>query len=134
MTLYFLLSLFQNYCMLIRQWLNILLCKNIILSSHTSLCLRNIIKSDSCESCILHNPPSTAFIHCSTCCRSSFISSRLFFIEIVEIVEHQIHIFLLFTLKVMYYSMIFMNFYSNMSVRLSRYCSWFYKLAFLVVV
>ena len=120
--------------MLIRKCMDVLLCENIVLCTYTSLSLRNIIKTDSCKPRILHNSSSSAFIHRSTCCCSSFIGSWLLFIKIVEIVEHKIHIFLLFTLKVMYNSMVFVNFNSYMSICLSRYSSRFYKLAILVII
>jgi hypothetical protein len=120
--------------MLIWKCLDILLCKNVVLCSYTPLSLRNIIISDSWKSCVLHDSSPAAFIHGSICCRSSFVGSGLFFVEIVEIVEHKIHIFLLFTLKVMYYSMVFVNFNSYMSVCLSRYGPWLYKLAFLMII
>ena len=114
--------------------MNILLGKDVILCAHASLSLRNIVKSNTSKPSILYNSSSTAFIHSSTCCCSSFIGSWLFFVEIIEIIEHKIHIFLFFTLKMMYNSMVFVNFYSYMSVCLSRYCSRFYKLTLLVVV
>ena len=120
--------------MLIRQCLNILLCKNVVLNANSSLCLWNIIIAYSCQPCILNNSSSATFIHSSTSCCSSFILSLLFFVEIVEIVKHQIHIFLLFTLKVMNNSMIFMDFDSYMSISLSRYCSRLDELTLLMII
>lgn len=102
--------------------------------SDTSLRLRSIIKSNSCKSWILNDSTFTTFIHGSTCSRSPFVSCWLFFIKIIEIVEHKIHIFLLFTLKVMNNSMIFMNFDSYMGVCLPRYSSRLNELALLVVI
>ena len=100
----------------------------------TPLRLRSIIKSNSCESWILNDSSFTAFIHSSTCSRSPFVGCRLFFVEIIEIVEHKIHIFLLFTLKVMNNSMVFMNFDSYMGVCLPRYSSRLNELALLMVI
>ena len=55
-------------------------------------------------------------------------------VELVEVVEHEVHIFLFFALEVMNDSLILVNFYSDVSISLSWDCSWLNKIAWLVIM
>jgi hypothetical protein len=63
----------------------------------------------------------------STSCWSSTVWSWSVgaVVEVVEIVEHQVHVLLLLPLKMMYNSLVFMDFYSDVGVGLSGNCPGF---------
>lgn len=65
---------------------------------------------------------------------SSLWSSLSFVLEIIEIIEHQIHIVLFFVLKMMNNPLIFVNFNSNMRISLPWNSSWFYEIIIIQIV
>lgn len=81
---------------------------------------------------------SHTLVHCSRSHWSfsigSLRSSLSFVLEIIEIIEHQIHIVLFFVLKMMYNPLIFVNFNSNVCISLSWNSSWFYKIIIIQIV
>ena len=96
----------------------------IILSSKTSLCIRSM-------TCIID------FWSLSICCTSSWppaIRLSTLNVEFIKIVEHQVHIFLLFSLEMVYDSLILVNFNSYVGISLPRNSPWLYKIALLIVV
>lgn len=89
----------------------------VILSSQATLSLRSV-----CATTWTHQvgPAAASF---STSCGSSAIRV-VCVVEIVEVIKHEIHIFGLLTLKMVNDPLVFVHFYSNVSISLSRYSPW----------
>ena len=85
----------------------------IVLCSHAPLCL--------CTSCSCHW--SASITVGTSSCWSSTIWCSSTIIKVIEIVEHQVHVFLFFTLQVVDDTLVFVNFDSNVGVSLSGYSS-----------
>lgn len=93
----------------------------VILSSHSSLSQRTLDSATSFMSRVACSSSGWS----SSSSVISLVSSLSGFVEIVKVIKHKIHIFLLLSLQMMNNSVVLMHFYSDVSISLSRYSSWF---------
>lgn len=97
----------------------------VVLGSHTSLSLRALRSSNDRSSTIKIR---------STSSWSSSIWRIVTIVKIIEVIKHEVHIFLLLSLQMVDDSLIFMNFDSYVSISLTGDGSWFDKVAGLVLI
>ena len=69
-----------------------------------------------------------------SCCWSPTVGCACLVAEIVEIIEHQVHIFLFVLLEVVNYSLVFVNFDPDVSISLPRYSTRFHKVCTLILI
>ena len=115
------LFLFVFFWLLLITFKQILAFVKVSLGTHLSL----ISASSTCYR-------SLTVISC--CWPSSIWRCTWLITKIVEIIEHQIHVFLFVLLQMMYDSLIFVNFNSNMSIGLARYCTGFHEVCALILI
>lgn len=90
----------------------------VILGSQAALGLGTVASSSR-----THEVGPTTSGAFSTSCGSPAIGI-VCVVKIVEVIKHEIHIFGLLTLKMVNDPLVFMHFYSNVSISLSRYSPW----------
>lgn len=73
---------------------------------------------------------SRSYRSLSVCC----LSGALLIIEVVEVVEHEVHVFLFLLLKMVDDSFVFVNFNANVRISLPWNCSWLDKLVIIHMV
>jgi len=86
------------------------------------------------HACIWHTSNWGNWPFASLSSLSAAVLGWWFIWKIVEIVKHEVHIFLLFTLQMMYDSLVFMHLDTNVSICLSRNGSGFYEICLLQLI